>query len=74
MRAMKEVPMQERPGFLSGEDRRSIRRWRWISIGVYGCLLAGFIAYLTFNQHRAADYAAADQAATALPGNPVPPR
>jgi len=66
--------MQQRPGFLSGEDRRSIRRWLRIAIGVYGCLLAGFFAYLAFGQHRSADYAAADRAAIPAHGNPVSPK
>ena len=66
--------MQERPGFLSDGDRRAIRRWRRISIGVYGCLLAGFLAYIAFGQHRAADYAAVDRAAIPVHGNPVLPK
>jgi len=39
----------------------------------YGCLLAGFIAYLALDQHRAADYAAVDPA-TAMQGSLVPPK
>jgi hypothetical protein len=51
--------MQGSPDFLSREDRRSIRRWRWASIGIYGSLLAGLIAYIAFSPNRDANYAAA---------------
>ena len=66
--------MRERPIFLSDEDLRAIRRWRWMLIGAYGCLLGGLIAYIAFDQHREADYAAADRAVVASThGNLVPP-
>jgi hypothetical protein len=59
-----EPLMQEPPDFLSNEDRRAIRRWRWRSIGIYGCLLAGFVAYIAFSQPRDASHAAADARAS----------
>jgi hypothetical protein len=51
--------MKGPPDFLSNQDRRAIRRWKWSSIGIYGCLLAYFIAYIAFSQHRDASYATA---------------
>jgi len=45
---------------LSEPRRPSIhRRWRWASIGIYGSLLAGLIAYIAFSPNRDANYAAA---------------
>ena len=72
MRAMKSCTCKSVPVFLGGEDRRSISRWLDLDRR-YGCLLAGFIAYLALDQHRAADYAAVDPA-TAMQGSLVPPK
>ncbi len=42
----------------SEEDRRAVRRWTLIYLGLFGPILAGFMIYLAFDRHRDANYAA----------------
>jgi hypothetical protein len=39
------------------QDRRAMRRWTLISLGLYGSIVAGLFMYATFTPNRDAGYA-----------------
>lgn len=57
--------MQRFPKSFSAEDRRIVRRWRLISAGIYGSIVAALILFISFQQNRDISYAAVKAAAPA---------
>jgi hypothetical protein len=64
--------MQGFPKRLDAEDRRIVRRWRLVSAGFYGSIVAALILYISFSQGRDVNYASVKPAASA--GNMIAPR
>ena len=50
---------------LNETDRRIVRRWRWVTLGFYGSLLAGMVVYTALHWNPEVNYASADSAAHA---------
>ena len=65
--------MQQFRNNLSAEDRLTVRRWRLVSAGIYGSIVAALILYVSFQQNRDISYAAVRPAAPAEHIG-VPPR
>jgi hypothetical protein len=49
---------------LSEEDHRVVRRWRLVSVGVYGSILASLILFATLSPKPDVDYASATSVAS----------
>jgi hypothetical protein len=52
-----EAPMQRFPYRLDESDRRTVRKWRWRAVGLYGSILAGLIVWIALNKSPDVNYA-----------------
>lgn len=50
---------------LNETDRRIVRKWRLVTVGFYGSILAGMIVYVALHSNPQVNYASADSAAHA---------
>ncbi|QPF88835.1 hypothetical protein [Bradyrhizobium commune] len=57
---------------LNETDRRIVRKWRLVTVGFYGSILAGMMVYAALHWNPDVNYASAESAAHAkLAGAPV---
>ena len=49
--------MKPYPKNLTGEDRRAMRRWTLIYLGLCGSIVASLFAYRTFEPNRGSNHA-----------------
>ena len=47
------------------DDRRTARKWRWATLGLYGSILAGLVVYAALHWNPEVNYASVDSAAHA---------
>jgi hypothetical protein len=50
---------------LNETDRRIVRKWRLVTLGFYGSILAGMVVYTALHWNPQVNYAAVDSAAHA---------
>jgi hypothetical protein len=57
---------------LNETDRRIVRKWRLVTLGFYGSILAGMVVYVALHAKPEVNYASVDAAAHAkLAGAPA---
>lgn len=50
---------------LNETDRRIVRKWRLVTVGFYGSILAGMVVYVALHSNPEVNYASVDSAAHA---------
>jgi hypothetical protein len=50
---------------LNESDRRVVRKWRLVTLGFYGSILAGMVLYVALHWNPEVNYASADPATRA---------